>query len=130
MCPAAAERGASSDMALELRDGDYVLSRTGSLRRVSGREALVQRILFRLTAHRGGFLFQEELGSRLWLLGRIPKGQRQSAAAQYVAEALAQEQDVTVEAVTLGEEAGGTAPLTVELGWRGETLPLALEIHL
>ena len=34
-------------MELELRDGDYVADGVGGLRRVGGREALLQRVLFR-----------------------------------------------------------------------------------
>lgn len=52
-------------MELELKNGDYLADGVGGLRRVGGREALLQRVLFRLTARRGGFPFWETLGSRL-----------------------------------------------------------------
>ena len=78
-------------MGLSLRNGDYVLDGTGGLRRAEGREALLERVLFRLTARRGTFPFLPELGSRLWQLGQLSAAQRQSAAEQYVAEALAPE---------------------------------------
>ena len=74
-------------MELELRNGDYVADGVGGLRRVGGREALLQRVLFRLTARRGSFPFWQTLGSRLWELGRVPAPERRSAARQYVAEA-------------------------------------------
>ena len=69
-------------MELELRDGDYVADGAGGLRHVQDREALLQRALFRLTARRGTFPFGEELGSRLWTLGRLPAPEQPAAARQ------------------------------------------------
>lgn len=60
-------------MELILRNGDYVPDGVGGLRRAAGQEALLQRVLFRLTARRGAFPFWEDLGSRLWQLGRLPR---------------------------------------------------------
>lgn len=59
-------------MELKLRNGDYVPDGVGGLKRVEGREALLQRVLFKLTARRGAFPFLPELGSRLWQLGKAP----------------------------------------------------------
>lgn len=59
-------------MGLSLRNGDYVPDGTGGLRRTEGREALLEQVLFRLTARRGTFPFLPELGSRLWQLGQLP----------------------------------------------------------
>ena len=53
-------------MGLSLRNGDYVPDGTGGLRRTEGREALLEQVLFRLTARRGTFPFLPELGSRNW----------------------------------------------------------------
>lgn len=116
-------------MELMLRDGDYVPDGVGGLRRAGGQEALLQRVLFRLTARRGTFPFWEELGSRLWRLGQIPAAGRQAAAKQYVAEALADEAGLTVEDVALTED-GGAAALRVELGYEGGTLAVELEVSL
>ena len=115
-------------MELMIRNGDYVADGTG-LRRVSGREALLQRILFRLTARRGTFPFCESLGSRLWQLGRLPAAARQTAAKQYVTEALAEERDLQVESVTL-TEADGRAVLLAELSREGERIPVSVELSL
>ena len=114
-------------MELELRDGDYVADGVGGLRRVGGREALLQRVLFRLAARRGAFPFLPELGSRLWQLGAIPPAQRQAAAAQYAAEALTGEA-LAVEFVELRPGAEGTLALTVNCVWQGEPLPVTIEI--
>lgn len=116
-------------MALALRDGDYISDGAGGLRRVQGREALLQRVLFRLTARRGAFPFWETLGSRLWSLGRVPKLERLSAARQYVVEAL-EEEAVSVENVALEQFPDGSAAVTVELKYQGETLPVTVEIVL
>ena len=111
-------------MGLSLRNGDYVPDGTGGLRRTEGREALLEQVLFRLTARRGTFPFLPELGSRLWQLGQLPAARRQSAAEQYVAEALAEE-DVAVTAVRLAEAGGGRLQLEVELLYQGENLTAA-----
>ena len=114
-------------MELELRDGDYVADGVGGLRRVGGREALLQRVLFRLCARRGAFPFWESLGSRLWELGRAPGTERRSAARQYVTEALAEE-PVTVEDVDLEQGTAGAAAVTVRLRYQGESLPVTVEV--
>jgi phage gp46-like protein len=116
-------------MELALRNGDYVPDNAGGLRRVAGREALLQRVLFRLTARRGMFPFREDLGSRLWKLGQLSASTRQAAAKQYVVEALAEETELTVEEVTLAQQETGVE-LTVELSYEGETLSVTVELQI
>ena len=116
-------------MELKLQNGDYVPDRVGGLQRVEGKEALLQRVLFRLTARRGTFHFCETLGSRLWRLGQIPAVQRQAAAEQYVAEALEEEMGLEVERVTLSEKEAGTVELTAEVTYEGEAFSATLEIR-
>ncbi len=106
-------------MELLLREGDYVADGRGGVVRLEGEEALLQRVLFRLTARRGGLPVLPELGSRLYLLGREPPEGRLSAARQYVAEALGEE-DVTVESVELEQGAAGMLSLRVCLS-QGDT---------
>ncbi len=114
-------------MELELRNGDYIADGVGGLRRVQGREALLQRIVFRLTARRGSFPFWETLGSRLWELGKVSAPERRSAARQYVTEALAEE-PVTVEDVTVEQGRDGAAAVTARLRYEGEALPVTVEV--
>ena len=90
---------------LMLVNGDYVPQGNG-LRSAKGDEAVLQRVLMKLTARRGQFPFMENFGSRLWTLDR------QAAAEQYVLEALRDEPGLMVEQVTLAEN-GGKASLTV-----------------
>jgi len=116
-------------MALMMRNGDYVSNGAAGLERVSGQEALLQRVLFRLAARRGVFPFGETLGSRLWQLGQLPAHARDTAARQYVTEALAEERSVSVESVTLTERSGG-ATLVAQLSCEGELLPVTLEIRM
>ena len=68
-------------MGLSLRNGDYVPDGTGGLRRTEGREALLEQVLFRLTARRGTFPFLPELGSRLWQLGQLARSALQTVCA-------------------------------------------------
>lgn len=116
-------------MELMMRNGDYVAEGGSRLCRVSGQEALLQRVLFRLTARRGSFPFWETLGSRLWQLGQLPAAARQSAAKQYVTEALAEEKNLRVESVTLTERSG-RATLLAELSREGEPLSVRVELRL
>lgn len=114
-------------MELKLRDGDYLADGAGGLERAHGDAALLARVLFRLSARRGGFAPLPELGSRLHLLGREKPAMRQTAAAQYVAEALADE-NVTVTQVTLTQGEAGAAALKVQL--RAEKTQWQLTLQL
>lgn len=113
-------------MALALRDGDY-MTRNGRLVEAIGQEALLQRVLYKLTAHRGTFPFLPDLGSRLWELGRVPVSARKSAAEQYVTEALAGE-NLTVDAVTLLPVDESTVAITVDLSGNDTRLSVNLQI--
>ena len=115
-------------MAAKLRDGDYIADGLGGVVRTEGTEALLQRVLFRLTARRGRFPILPELGSRLWRLGSIPPPQRQSAAVQYVTEALSEETGLRVASVALTDRGGGAVTVTAELVWEGRTLSVDVEV--
>lgn len=115
-------------MELKIQNGDYVPDGLGGVVRLSGAEALLERVLFRLTARRGGFPPLPELGSRLYLLGREPAARRLSAARQYVAEALSEE-DVAVTDVSLTPKDGGRMDLTAFLAYEGGDLSVTLDIE-
>lgn len=113
---------------LKIRDGDY-RRWGGGLETVDGAEALLQRVMFRLTARRGAFPFRESLGSRLWQLGRVPAPQRKAAAMQYAAEAL-RDEALTVEDVALQELPDGAIAMTAVLrGGGGKTLSVTVDIR-
>ena len=75
-------------MELQLKNGDYIPDEKGGVVRLDGDAALLQRVLFRLSARRGGLSMLPELGSQLYLLGRERPEDRLSAARQYAAEAV------------------------------------------
>ncbi len=99
-----------------MKEGDLIPDGAGGFAQVQGEEALLQRVLFKLTAKRGAFPFLPELGSRLHTLKREKPSARQSLCAQYVAQALEGE-DVTVLEVTYTEETG-QAQVKVRLQWQ------------
>lgn len=116
-------------MALLVKDGDYVSDGHGGFESVRDADALMQRVLLRLTAHRGAFPFLENFGSRLWKLGSVPAARRQSAAEQAVAEALADETELSVEEVVLSGAADGALALTVRLNYRGSDLSVGMTVQ-
>ena len=115
-------------MALLLRGGDYVPDEMGGLRTVEGAEEVLQRVLFQLQARRGSFPFLPELGSQLHRLPRCRASQRQGLAEQYVAEALAGEDGLSIESVELAGD-GDRALLTVRLTWNGTGLTAAVALE-
>ena len=52
-------------METKISNGDYVPDGLGGVARCKGTEALLERVLFRLTARRGQFPPLPNLGSRL-----------------------------------------------------------------
>jgi len=97
-----------------LINGDYVPDGLGGVVRCSGSDALLQRVLFRLSAHRGQFPLLPSLGSRLYLLSKEPQGQRLSAARQFAAEALADE-NISLTDLSLAPDGNGHFLITVSL---------------
>ena len=114
-------------METKLIQGDYVPDGLGGVERCAGAEALLARVLFRLTARRGQFPLLPQLGSQLYLLGRESAGERASAARQFAAEALAEE-DVAVTDVQLSSAGQGHIQVTVLLDYRGSQLSVTLTV--
>lgn len=113
---------------MQLKQGDYVLNSTGGLQTVTGREEVLQRVLFQLTARRGKFPLLPELGSRLYRLSREKPTARQALAMHYAVEALAGEPELEVTGVELAELDGDRLQVQVDLRWRGEALTAAVEV--
>ena len=114
-------------MEPRIQNGDYIPDGLGGVVRSQGADALLERVLFRLPARRGGLPPLPQLGSRLYLLGREPATQRLSAARQYVAEALAEEA-VTVTDIALAPAEQDRTRLTVQLEYQGTDLSVSLVI--
>ena len=115
-------------MELKIKDRDYVADGAGGLVRVSGWDealgsrdrALLERVLFKLSVRRGSFVLVPELGSKLHLLWREKGESRATAAKQYAAEALADEEGLSVMGVELVEK-NGLLELRVLLRYENET---------
>ena len=114
-------------MELKLKNGDYIPDGCGGMERGGGAEEVLARVLFRLTARRGGLPLLPELGSRLQEDMRERPSARLTAARQYVAQALEQE-DVEVTDVTLTQE-GERAEIAVFLRWQGEDLSVRIPVE-
>lgn len=95
---------------------------------VSGNEEILQRVLMRLKARRGGFLPMPEFGSRLHELCGMKKGERASCAKQFVFEALESEKGVSVREVEYAEGEDGMGIITVRLTVGGENIALQMSI--
>lgn len=114
-------------MEIRIHNGDYIPDGLGGIVRCQGADALLERVLFRLTARRGGLPLLPRLGSRLYLLPREPAPQRPSAARQYVAEALAEE-DVAITDVILTPEGQGRIRIHVLLEYQGTELSVSVAV--
>ncbi len=114
-------------MELKIRERDYVSDGAGGLVRVSGAAELLERVLFKLSVRRGSYALIPELGSRLHLLWRETPERRASAAKKYVAEALADEEELTVSGVTLREQ-GDLLELETALRCGGEDTTVRVTI--
>ena len=114
-------------MEAKLSNGDYIPDGLGGVVRCQGAEALLERVLFRLSARRGQFPLLPQLGSRLYLLAMGPAAQRLSAARQYVAEALAEE-EVSITDVALSPAGEGRTGIAVLLSYRGTDLSVTLTV--
>ena len=115
-------------MELLWKDGDYVPDGAGGFQRAEGEQALLQRVLFLLTARRGQFPLLPELGSRLFRLPGQKASLRESLAKEYVAEALAGENDLAVTDTTLNQK-DGRGMLTVSLTYEGEPFQVTVGVE-
>lgn len=113
-------------MSMLMNRRDYVPDGAGSVKSVSGGEAVLSEVLFRLTARRGSFDLLPEFGSRMYLLREEKPSRRQALAKQYAAEALAELEDVIVTDALVSAGQDGLT-IRVELTWQG--LPLAVELE-
>ncbi len=74
-------------------------------------DELLQRIKMKLQVRRGAFLPMPDYGSRLYLLSQTKTSNRETAARQYVSEALADEANLELSSLELKETADGNAVL-------------------
>lgn len=113
-------------MGLLLEHRDYVPNGMGSVTGTAGGEDLLNEVLFRLTARRGGLPFLPELGSRMYLLRNEKPSDWQSLARQYAAEALSGLNDLAVTQARVTQE-GDRLWVAVDMEWRGTPLTVECE---
>lgn len=114
-------------MERKLLNGEYVPDGGGGLVTLEGAQEVLARVLFRLTARRGGLPFRPGLGSRLCQVLREKPSERQALAAQYAAEALEEETDLKLTKVEW-RDTGDGGQVVVYLEWRGETLTAQVDL--
>ena len=107
-------------MELKLDNGYYVPANYQGFAQVSELEELAQRLMMKLTAKRGQFFPLPDYGSRLYLLPKILPSQRETAARQYVIEALADENEVELTDFELFQT-GLSALITATFSYKGDT---------
>jgi len=118
-------------MDIKLMDGRYAASPVGGLATVRGSEELAQRVVMKLTARRGGFAILPKYGSRLHSLLRVRASERNTACRQFVAEALSDERDLTLDSLELGEvDAGGKIEIDLRFLYRNEFLSVSTKVVL
>lgn len=116
-------------MELKIQNGDYILNGSGGAETVAGSAELIQRVLYKLTARREGFPFIPTLGSDLYQLERTAPNARDSAAEQYVRQALSDEADLELTGITLTDAGEGLYDLKVCLTYSGQGLELTLTVQ-
>lgn len=116
-------------MELKFVNGDYVpdKERGTGFETVTGVDEVLQRVLFKLKIQRGSFPFIPELGSDLWKIHREKKSNRESAAYQYIAEALKDERMLSIQNVTVSDVDDGIK-IDVKLLYEGESASISIEI--
>lgn len=102
-------------MELRLERGEYIAREHGGLESISGADELRQRVEMKLAARRGCYPLMPEYGSRLYTLSRVKPSQRQSAAEQFIAEAISDEPGLEIEELTLTETGSDSIRLDVLL---------------
>lgn len=109
-------------MDLWLEEGDYVPDGKGGFVEASGVDGLVQRLLYRLTVPLGSFAPLPEFGSELPYLSRQKPSSWTALAGQYVRLALEEEEDASLDYVTVTALGEGQIEIEINLIWQGETV--------
>ena len=107
-------------MELKLADGKYIKGNYQGLVQIDEVEELLQRFEMKLKIRRGAFIPMPEYGSRLYLLTREKPSNRQSAARQYVLEALSDEADIELDSLELSSKTDGDVLLSISFTYKGE----------
>lgn len=98
-----------------IQDGDFVTDDRGYIKTVEGTDELLQQALLRLTARKGAFALDSELGSELYKLRGCNRQRLNAVARGFVEQALLPVSGLSVEDVQCTYTAEGTARLDVYL---------------
>ena len=115
-------------MSLLLKERDYEADGNGGVAVVRNGEAMVNEVLFRLTARRGSFPFLPDLGSRMGQLRREKSSAWETLAEQFAVEALAGLDGVSVTGTAVRRERDGLM-VTVKLMWQGTALSVTTRLE-
>lgn len=63
--------------------GDHKRNEQGFVEKISGGMEKIQQAIIRLSVPKGSFALDEELGSKLSILGKVPVNQREELALEY-----------------------------------------------
>ena len=108
-------------MELMLENGRYVPARFAGFEKVSGTQELLQRILMKLKARRGSFFPLPNYGSRLHTLGSVKAAMRETAAKQFIQEALSDEPLLALDTLVLTFGQEGEILISADFSYNGET---------
>lgn len=115
-------------MSLLLKERDYAADGNGGVTVVRDGDAVVNEVLFRLTARRGSFPFLPELGSRMEQLRREKPSAWESLARQFAVEALAGLDGVTVTGAAVRRERDALM-VTVAVLWQNTSLSVTVQLE-
>lgn len=108
-------------MELKLEDGKYVPSKFLGLEQVRGTDELLQRIIMKLKARRGSFYPLPEYGSRLHTLSSVKPALRETAARQFVQEALSDEPGLNLDSLEVAYLDGDGINIAAVFSYDGDT---------
>ncbi len=116
-------------MDFNISNGDYNLTPSGHIERVSGDEDIKQRILIRLVIRKGSFVYDEDLGSELYKLYREKRSNIPNMAKQYVIDALEPETDISVQDVSVIWMSSNEIQISIEvLDFEGNTIEVEVKV--
>lgn len=107
-------------MELKLENGRYVPSKYLGLERVGGADELLQRVSMKLQVRRGSFYPLPDYGSRLYTLSSIKPSLRETAAKQFIQEALSDETGLNLDSVEITYHDEDNITIAAEFTYEGD----------
>ena len=114
-------------MDTAISNADFLLDGRGRPVVISGMQEILQRVLIRLTIQKGSFIYDPDLGSRLFTL-KSTRGDIKQQAINLVREALSPMTEVTVEDVVIDRVGEENLSMKVILSTNNETGEVAIKL--